>query len=238
MTRRLALTIPLFVALLSGTAPSAQEAPAKPAGPAKPKDEKVEVVEEVVRKPTAPAKAQGLDKAGAHRGSGQGSARSKRASRVHAHRPADRRANDEQDRDADDGNRQWGRLRSQITSRIYGGAPLNVDAGRPSADGRINLELTIDYSQVRNAKAKRNADKIQVIRINQSLTAIARKRQVAARDAIRRPRQRPESHGGGEGDGVEIGAWFHGFMGPWTHGPASTVPATLPRCQAAARCSP
>jgi hypothetical protein len=59
MTRRLALTIPIFVALMSGTAPSAQEAPAKPAGPAKPKDEKVEVVDEVVRKPAGTVKAKG-----------------------------------------------------------------------------------------------------------------------------------------------------------------------------------
>ena len=33
-------------------------------------------------------------------------------------------------------------------------------------------ELTIDYSTGRNAEAEGNSDKIQVIRINQSLTAV------------------------------------------------------------------
>jgi hypothetical protein len=69
-------------------------------------------------------------------------------------------------------NRQWGRIRSQITSRIYGGAPLNVDA-RPTVtqDGRISLELTIEYAQGRNSEVEANSDKIVQVMINESLTA-------------------------------------------------------------------
>ena len=70
-------------------------------------------------------------------------------------------------------NRQWGRIRSQITSRIYGGAPLNVDA-RPTVtqDGRISLELTIEYAQGRNSEVEANSDKIVQVSINESLTAL------------------------------------------------------------------
>jgi hypothetical protein len=70
-------------------------------------------------------------------------------------------------------NRQWGRIRSQISSRLYGGAPLNVDA-RPTvtADGRISVELTIEYAQGRNSEGEANSDKIYQVSINESLTAL------------------------------------------------------------------
>jgi hypothetical protein len=70
-------------------------------------------------------------------------------------------------------NRQWGRIRTQITSRLYGGAPLNVDA-RPTVtqDGRINVELTIEYAQGRNSEAEANSDKIVQVLVNQSLTVL------------------------------------------------------------------
>jgi hypothetical protein len=173
MTRRLVLTVPIFVALLFGSAPSAQEAPAKPAGPAKPKDEKVEVVEEVVRKPAGTAKA-------------KGSTTPERIEEVVKVPPGPNVRVEFTITDQQTGvpttnkmvmlttsNRQWGRIRSQITSRIYGGAPLNVDA-RPTAtqDGRISLELTIEYSQGRNSEVEANSDKIVQVSINESLTAL------------------------------------------------------------------
>jgi len=170
MTRRLALTIPIFVALMSGTAPSAQQAPEKPAAPAKPKGEKVEVVEEVVQKP-AGRKA---------------STKPERVDEVVKVPPGPNVRVEFTLTDQQTGvpttnktvmlttsNRQWGRIRSQITSRIYGGAPLNVDA-RPTVtqDGRISLELTIEYALGRNSEVEANSDKIVQVSINESLTAL------------------------------------------------------------------
>ena len=42
-------------------------------------------------------------------------------------------------------NENWGRLRSEVSSAIYGTAPLNVDA-RPTVllDGRVSVQLTGD----------------------------------------------------------------------------------------------
>ena len=170
MTRRLALTIPIFVALMSGTVPSAQQAPEKPAAPAKPKGEKVEVVEEVVQKP-AGRKA---------------STKPERVDEVVKVPPGPNVRVEFTLTDQQTGvpttnktvmlttsNRQWGRIRSQITSRIYGGAPLNVDA-RPTVtqDGRISLELTIEYALGRNSEVEANSDKIVQVSINESLTAL------------------------------------------------------------------
>jgi uncharacterized protein YlzI (FlbEa/FlbD family) len=162
MTRRLALTVPLFVALLSGMAWSAQQAPEKPAAPVK-KDERI-----VVEKPA------------------RGAAKPKRIEEIVKFSPGPNvrvefTLTDQQSGAPTTsktvmlttGNRTWGRLRSQIESRLYGMAPLNVDA-RPTVtpDGHVNVELTIDYSTGRNAEAEGNPDKIQVIRINQSLTTL------------------------------------------------------------------
>lgn len=171
MTRRLALTIPIFVALMSGTAPSAQQAPEKPAAPAKPKGEKVEVVEDVAQKPAGPRKA---------------STKPERVNEVVKVPPGPNVRVEFTLTDQQTGvpttnktvmlttsNRQWGRIRSQITSRIYGGAPLNVDA-RPTVtqDGRISLELTIEYALGRNSEVEANSDKIVQVSINESLTAL------------------------------------------------------------------
>ena len=135
MTRRVALTLPLFVALLSGVAPHAQEAPAKPVGPAKPKGEATEVVD-VVKK----GKSQ----------------RGQKIEVVDVSKRIDAGPNVRVEFTLTDqqtgaptttktvmlttGNRSWGRLRSQIESRVYGVAPLNVDA-RPTVmpDGRVNV---------------------------------------------------------------------------------------------------
>jgi hypothetical protein len=67
----------------------------------------------------------------------------------------------------------WGKLRAMVTSRLYGGAPLNVDA-LPSvlADGRIRLALTIEYHQGRNPDVDGNPDKIVSVSINQSTTVV------------------------------------------------------------------
>src|SRR6476660_10552974 len=160
MTRRVALTLPFFVALLSGVAPSAQATPANPAGPAKPKViyEKVdksatkpERVEEVVKVPPGPNVRVEFTITDQQTGV---PTTSKTVMLTTS-------------------NRQWGRIRTQITSRIYGGAPLNVDA-RPTVtqDGRISLELTIEYSQGRNSEVEANSDKIVQVSINESLTAL------------------------------------------------------------------
>ena len=147
MTRRLALTIPIFVALMSGTAPSAQQAPEKPAAPAKPKGEKVEVVK-VPPGPNVRVEFTLTDQQ-------TGVPTTNKTVMLTT------------------SNRQWGRIRSQITSRIYGGAPLNVDA-RPTVtqDGRISLELTIEYALGRNSEVEANSDKIVQVSINESLTAL------------------------------------------------------------------
>ena len=167
MTRRVALTLPLFVALLSGVAPTAQEAPAKPAGPAKPKGEATEVVDVVKKgKPTG-EKVEVVDV----------------SKRVEAgpNVRVEFTITDQQTGVPTTNktvmlttsNRAWGRIRSQITSRIYGGAPLNVDA-RPTVtqDVRICLELTIEYAQGRNSEVEANSDKIVQLLINESLTAL------------------------------------------------------------------
>ena len=162
MTRRVALTLPLFVALLSGVAPSAQEAPAKPAAPAKPKE--VVVVDEKQKVPSKPERIEEVVKF------------------VPGPNVRIELTLTDQQTGAPTtsktvilttSNRQWGRIRSQITSRIYGGAPLNVDA-RPTVtpDGRISVELTIEYSQGRNSEVEANSDKIVQVSINESLTAL------------------------------------------------------------------
>lgn len=165
MTRRLALTIPIFVALMSGAAPSAQEAPEKPAGPAKPKGEAAEVVDIVKAKPKG---AKVIDVRENHEPTGPNVRVEFTLTDQQSGAPTTTKTVM-----LTTGNYTWGRLRSQIESRVYGVAPLNVDARpRVLSDGRINVELTIDYSTGRNAEAEGNSDKIQVIRINQSLTAI------------------------------------------------------------------
>jgi hypothetical protein len=162
MTRRVALMLPLIAALLSGAAPGAQEAPRKPAGPAKPKEaivvdekrkapSKPERVDEVVKFVPGPNVRVELTLTDQQTGA---PTTSKTVILTTS-------------------NRQWGRIRSQITSRIYGGAPLNVDA-RPTVtpDGRISVELTIEYSQGRNSEVEANSDKIVQVSINESLTAL------------------------------------------------------------------
>ena len=70
-------------------------------------------------------------------------------------------------------NQNWGKLRSEVFSGVYGNAPLNVDV-RPFvvSDGKISVQLTIDYSQGRMPDAEGNTEKIAQVRINESLTAI------------------------------------------------------------------
>ena len=160
MTRRVALTLPFFVALLSGVAPRAQETPAKPVGPAKPKV----IYEKVEKSATKP----------------------ERVDEIVKFAPGPNVRVEFTITDQQTGvpttsktvmlttsNRQWGRIRTQITSRLYGGAPLNVDA-RPTVtqDGRINVELTIEYAQGRNSEAEANSDKIVQVLVNQSLTVL------------------------------------------------------------------
>jgi hypothetical protein len=132
---------------MSGTAPSAQQAPEKPAAPAKPKGEKVEVVK-VPPGPNVRVEFTLTDQQ-------TGAPTTNKTVMLTT------------------SNRQWGRIRSQITSRIYGGAPLNVDA-RPTVtqDGRISLELTIEYALGRNSEVEANSDKIVQVSINESLTAL------------------------------------------------------------------
>ena len=169
MTRRLALIAPLLAVVMVAGHASAQDAP-KPAGPAKPKDEKA-VVEEVVRKPAGPPKAKGekvIEVRESHEPGGPNVRVEFTLTDQQTGAPTTTKTVM-----LTTGNFTWGRLRSQIESRLYGVAPLNVDARpRVLSDGRINVELTIDYSTGRNADAEGNSDKIQVIRINQSLTAI------------------------------------------------------------------
>jgi hypothetical protein len=70
-------------------------------------------------------------------------------------------------------NQNWGRLRSEVSSVVYGSAPLNVDA-RPIVlgEGKISVQLTIEYSQGRIPDAESNPEKIAQVRINESLTAL------------------------------------------------------------------
>ena len=178
MTRRLALIAPLLAVLVLAGHASAQDAP-KPAGPAKPK---VEVVDEVVQKPTGPAKPKDVRVVEGVKVS----SKPERVEEVVKVPPGPNVRVEFTLIDQQTGvptvnktvmlttsNRQWGRIRSQITSRIYGGAPLNVDA-RPTVtqDGRISLELTIEYSQGRNSEVEANSDKIVQVSINESLTAL------------------------------------------------------------------
>lgn len=70
-------------------------------------------------------------------------------------------------------NGTWGRLRSEVTSREYGNAPLNVDAlPLVLPDGRIALSLTVEYSQGQMPEAKGNTDRIWQVRLNESLTTL------------------------------------------------------------------
>lgn len=70
-------------------------------------------------------------------------------------------------------NQNWGKLRSEVASATYGSAPLNVDA-RPIvlANGKISVQLTIEYSQGRLPEAEGNTEKIAQVRINESLTTV------------------------------------------------------------------
>jgi hypothetical protein len=70
-------------------------------------------------------------------------------------------------------NENWGRLRSEVNSTVYGAAPLNVDA-RPFVmpDGRVSVQLTVEYSQGRMPDAEGNTERIVGARINESLTAV------------------------------------------------------------------
>ena len=70
-------------------------------------------------------------------------------------------------------NQQWGRLRSQVESQIYGPAPLNIDA-RPDVlpNGRVGLQLTIEYSQGRVPSAEGNTEHIAKVSVNESLGLI------------------------------------------------------------------
>jgi hypothetical protein len=161
MTRRLALTVPFFVALMSGAAPSAQQAPEKPTTANKPKEVRVDVtrkapanverIEERVKVPPGPNVRVELTLTDQQTGA---PTTSKTVMLTTS-------------------NHNWGRLRTQISSRIYGTAPLNIDA-RPTVteDGRVSLELTIEYSQGRNSESENNVDKVYQVGINQSLTAL------------------------------------------------------------------
>ena len=64
---------------------------------------------------------------------------------------------------------KFGKLRTQVTSRAYGAAPLNVDV-RPvvRTGGQILLHLTLEYSQGRNPDADGNPDRIMAVSLNQS----------------------------------------------------------------------
>jgi hypothetical protein len=70
-------------------------------------------------------------------------------------------------------NLQWGRLRSEVESRAYGVAPLNIDV-QPEvlADSRIALRLTIEYSQGRLSDAEGNTEHISKVRLNESVSII------------------------------------------------------------------
>src|SRR5262245_39284403 len=70
-------------------------------------------------------------------------------------------------------NFQWGRVRSEVESRAYGVAPLNIDV-QPEvmADGRIALRLTIEYSQGRMSEAEGNTEHISKVKLNESLAII------------------------------------------------------------------
>jgi hypothetical protein len=70
-------------------------------------------------------------------------------------------------------NQNWGKLRSEVSSAVYGTAPLNVDA-RPIVlgEGKISVQLTIEYSQGRMPDAEGNTERIAQVRINESITAL------------------------------------------------------------------
>ena len=70
-------------------------------------------------------------------------------------------------------NQNWGKLRSQVNSRAYGVTPLNVDV-RPEvlADGKVSLQVAIQYDQGRNPDSENNPDKIAGVMINQSATLL------------------------------------------------------------------
>jgi len=67
------------------------------------------------------------------------------------------------------GDTRWGKLRTQVTSQAYGGAPLNVDV-RPwvQSNGQVLLELTLEFSQGRNPGTDSNPDRIMNVSLNQS----------------------------------------------------------------------
>ena len=162
MTRHLPLIVPVCAVLmmLAGYA-NAQDAPAKPATGDKPKEvrvaetrkapAKVERIEERVKVPPGPNVRVELTLTDQQTGA---PTTNKTVMLTTS-------------------NHNWGRLRTQISSKIYGTAPLNIDA-RPTVteDGRVSLELTIEYSQGRNSESENNVDKVYQVAINQSLTAL------------------------------------------------------------------
>jgi hypothetical protein len=70
-------------------------------------------------------------------------------------------------------NQRWGRLRTEVRSVVYGAAPLNVDA-KPDVlpDGRIALEITIEYAQGQKPDAEGNTDRISMAALNESLSVL------------------------------------------------------------------
>jgi hypothetical protein len=66
-----------------------------------------------------------------------------------------------------------GKLRTQVTSRAYGAAPLNVDVfPRVQPNGSVLLTLTIEYSQGRNPDVEGNPDRIMNVSLNQSASLL------------------------------------------------------------------
>src|SRR4029077_6335658 len=141
--------VPFSSALLSGWSLGAQEAPAKPAGPAKPKE--VVVVDEKGKVPSKPERIEEVVRVAGPNVRVEVTLTDHQTGAPTTNKTVMLTTS----------SRSWGRLRTQIESRLYGAAPLNIDA-RPTvtSDGRISLELTIEYSQGRNADAEGNTDRI------------------------------------------------------------------------------
>jgi len=67
----------------------------------------------------------------------------------------------------------FGKLRTQVTSRAYGAAPLNVDVlPRVQPNGTVLVTLTIEYSQGRNPDTDGNPDRIMNVSLNQSASLL------------------------------------------------------------------
>jgi hypothetical protein len=109
--------------------------------------------------------------------------------RVHDYRPADRRATTSKTVMLTTSNRQWGRIRTQITSRLLAARPLNVDA-RPTVtqDGRSqrrNSRSNMRKGETRKPKPTRTRF-VQVL-VNQSLTVLLENGKSLLVTAVRRP---------------------------------------------------